>query len=931
MFSRRAVAAAGGRSLWTAGGSTDTATAAATACLLYRGRRSCASKADAASPSRWRRARALDQQKTRLRAAGLPGLAARNEVSPRRKRGRGGGGGSSSAHAHGTDLQDLDRFSAPAPGAAEEASAAGDASASTANTPSPALPAVNRGVQRLLRRPTAALPRTPQFFVKFGAPMSSEDLTRDAPSVLVESRRLMEDVLERRQALQSAPDFIAPDTPFWRLPPRQRNRKAAEWKEEPAGSVSGKGDIHDEASRLQGIVDLPGPAAKRSASDSMAPGRAAAGVLREEKEVASTAAAATAAAAAAADDAGDGDVKTASASSAGAPPSSASSSSSAPERPARIDGPAGNLIALLRGKAEEYEKSGVNPDIKQSLVDALRHNPGTERAARIREMRECKETFESLAASGRASVETCNELIRALAVQKRMDEAMRTHDAMKLHGFEPDAETFVSLLLGATRLRDAPLARRLFLKMREQLISATPKVYAALIKAHVRAGDLASSFALVRKMEDERLTPDVVVYTTVIDGLVGQGKLEKAWEEFHSIRTWKLIQPDEVLFTVMIKACAQAREPERALNMLDDLRTCGLYPTDLTYGELIHAMANSDSHARKAFDFFNQMKAEDLPLSPFVFEKLLQACAQLGDPKRAHSVVQELYGYGQTLRPSMYNHLVSMFATAMRRPSIAESEKLQHLRGAWRVIAEARRRAALRTGAGSDGFDWTALLNAAMSVYIAGGYSQYAVDLLRHYDALGASPNGDTYRQLLEMFGQDLRDPGRFFALWEAVPREPERPADELYHLALEVALTTGSAKKTCDVLEEFCAAKVFPTPQLADRLAKIGRHVTQIHLLVARLISANRESRVEVAKREAALIEANIQERELVLAEVGLSVRDPTPEQEARDRHFQSLRKRGWFRRPWLPIGEYLASKQKGGEAYAKKHDRPRPNLLGA
>lgn len=30
-------------------------------------------------------------------------------------------------------------------------------------------------------------------------------------------------------------------------------------------------------------------------------------------------------------------------------------------------------------------------------------------------------------------------------------------------------------------------------------------------------------------------------------------------------------------------------------------------------------------------------------------------------------------------------------------------------------------------------------------------------------------------------------------------------------------------------------------------------------------------------------------------------------------------LHKQGVFKRPWLPFGEYLASKQKGGEAYAK------------
>ena len=51
------------------------------------------------------------------------------------------------------------------------------------------------------------------------------------------------------------------------------------------------------------------------------------------------------------------------------------------------------------------------------------------------------------------------------------------------------------------------------------------------MKAHVRAGDLASGFSLLRKMEDERLQPDTVIHTILIDGLVETGKLEAAWEE----------------------------------------------------------------------------------------------------------------------------------------------------------------------------------------------------------------------------------------------------------------------------------------------------------------------------------------------------------------------------------------------------------------
>jgi len=373
----------------------------------------------------------------------------------------------------------------------------------------------------------------------------------------------------------------------------------------------------------------------------------------------------------------------------------------------------------------------------------------------------------------------------------------------------------------------------------------------------------------------------------------------------------------------MIKACAFNQEAERALNLLDDLRTCGLYPTDVTYGELIHAVSTTADHARKAFDFYRQMEAEDMPLSPFVFEKLLQACRNLGDPKRAKAIVQEMTEIGIPLDPEMYCHLVGLFATAMRRPKVTDQEKMQHLRCAWHVVTEARRLC-------DDRIDWTAMLNEVLGVYVAGGFSNFAMEMLKQYHLFGAAPDAQTWEHLLEMLGRDLKDVGRFMTLWGAVPKDPQ-PPDELYHLALDMALQSRSSRLTCAMLEEMYSVAVFPSPQLTERLAKAGRNVIQIHHLISKFITLNRDLKVSTSKRETALLQTHMDEREALLAADGMTVRDPTPEQEERDRHFKKLHEQGAFKRPWLPFGEYLVSKQKGGEAYAKRHDKPRPNLLAA
>lgn len=837
------------------------------------------------------------------------------DTSPKRKR-RHGSRAAGRSRRHATDLEDLDVASSRG-SATDNVQRSGEAADNPVPNPRSLIP--EHKVRTLIHRPVASLPRTPSHFVKFGAPMTAENLTHDAPSIFVESRKVIDDVLERRQTMQAAPDYVAPDTPFWRTPRTVLRKTGVKWKgptdfagnetelapvdeqsnisTEVAAEVSREKKATAARNQLRGIKDLS-DSRKGWRAESVAPARLAGEVLDTTKVGVE--------------------------SDPCLPNESKKPQRNSQVRPnqRRRSNPADSLVASLRQRAQDFDKTGVDPDIKQSLVEALASHPGAERAARLQEMQSCTMDFAELVESGKASVPNFNELIRAQGLQGNMEAALQTYNAMHSHGYDPDQGTYVSLIMGAGVARDAEFARKIFLEMRGQMVSANLKVYAALIKAHVQAGDVDSGFALMHKMEDEGLKSDVVIYTILIDGLVKANKLERAWEEFHSIRTWKLIEPDEVLFTVMIKACALASEPERALNIYDDMRMCGLYPTDITYGELIHAMSKTNDFAHRAWDFYRHMQAEDLPITPFVYSKLLHASRTLGDPRRAQTVVEEMQAHGEVVTSEMFYDLVGVFTSALKYQNLTQQEVYRNLRCTWHIVGEAKKN--------QDDIDWTKMLNEVMSVYVAGKFTQYAVDLLQQYPAFDVSPDGQTYLILLEMLGRDVKDVGRFFALWESLPRSP-KPDERLYHLALEMAMESRSSKTTIAVLEEMYEAEVFPTPDLTDKLAKVARHVLQVHELVGKLISLNKSVRVTEAKRETELLQTHIDERELILATQGLTSRSPTPAQEVRAKHFESLHKRGFFRRPWLPIGEYKASKDKGGEVYAARHDKPRPNILAS
>ena len=69
----------------------------------------------------------------------------------------------------------------------------------------------------------------------------------------------------------------------------------------------------------------------------------------------------------------------------------------------------------------------------------------------------------------------------------------------------------------------------------------------------------------------------------------------------------------------------------------------------------------------------------------------------------------------------MYTHLVHTFATAMRLPGTTDNERVVHVRHAWQVVGDARRRGLPLT---------TSLLNGVVRLYAEAGLARYAVDAL---------------------------------------------------------------------------------------------------------------------------------------------------------------------------------------------------------
>lgn len=179
------------------------------------------------------------------------------------------------------------------------------------------------------------------------------------------------------------------------------------------------------------------------------------------------------------------------------------------------------------------------------------------------------------------------------------------------------------------------------------------------------------------------------------------------------------------------------------------------------------------------------------------------------------------------------------------------------------------------------------------------------------------------------MFMRQSKDLGRFFALWDFLRKESAMTlTPQMYHLALQAAIDANSSKRTVQVLQCMYNAKVYPTPQLAAALSRVAREVTEVHKQLTLLLQQQQHEVYERSRQRQQLLQTRIDEHQLLVAAAGKpNVRSyETPEQEVRKQLFKRKDKEP---KPWLPLHEFLQNKQKGGEVYAKKHDRPTPSLI--
>lgn len=376
------------------------------------------------------------------------------------------------------------------------------------------------------------------------------------------------------------------------------------------------------------------------------------------------------------------------------------------------------------------------------------------------------------------------------------------------------AEGLALLIESAAEKDDVRIADRLCLRLlaleEAGKVEVPLSVWQALVGLHARSGDTDAAFALLGRVEsacsnsgEKDVQVPLEAFESLIGGLVESRRIRAAFDTFQRMRTWALLEPSPHLYAIMIRASGIARDPEKALNLFEEVKQSGS-PSPEIRAALVIALASQKRTERLALQTFHEAVRKGDGLHDEVCRVLASVCARSGLAEETKLLQRRMRAANVLPDATTRADFIRAFGVAAARAATS-AEQVQLLSHAWREI-----RAAKEAGVLSPD-----ILNALVSAYCACGLVEHAENLLGLYPGFNCTPDAQGYEIVLEAL---KGKPPQFRRMWEAmIGQTALTPSTTILESALEIAVKDRDGQWVHRILQLMFEAKVHPKTELVE------------------------------------------------------------------------------------------------------------------
>ncbi|KAJ7515252.1 hypothetical protein O6H91_22G007900 [Diphasiastrum complanatum] len=341
-----------------------------------------------------------------------------------------------------------------------------------------------------------------------------------------------------------------------------------------------------------------------------------------------------------------------------------------------------SLAALEQGKQlhSEIIKSGFQSDVVvgNTLVDMYAKCGCTEDA---------RELFDNMS---ERNVVSWNAMIAGYAQNGLGKEALALFEQMKQEGVQPNNVTSVLLLKACASLAALEQGKQLHSEIIKRGFQSDVVVGSALVDMYAKCGCTEDA----REVFDNMSEQDVVSWTAMIAGYAQNGLGKEALALYEQMKQ-EGMQPDNVTFVLLLKACASLAALEQGKQLHSEIIRSG-FQSDVVVGSTLvdmYAKCGCTEDARELFDnmseqnvvswnamiagyaqnglgkealaLFEQMQREGTKPNEVTYISVLSACAHSGLVDQGHYVFDSMCkNHGVTPTREHYACMVDLLVRA---------------------------------------------------------------------------------------------------------------------------------------------------------------------------------------------------------------------------------------------------------------------------
>merc|ERR1719181_2730417 len=237
-------------------------------------------------------------------------------------------------------------------------------------------------------------------------------------------------------------------------------------------------------------------------------------------------------------------------------------------------------------------------------------------------------------------------ILKGFANAKETGKMMALYEEMKAHGIQPNNITYNTILNAFAQGGAMDRVPALLADMKNAVPPAEPDIvtYSTIVKGFCNSGNLDRALEILKDMQgDGKFTPDEVMYNSLLDGCAKEHRPNDALKLLQDMK--KLgVAPSNYTMSILVKLMGRCRRLSQAFAIIEEIsKEYGLKVNIQVYTCLIQACFNNRQPG-KAVALHKQIIDEGLVPDEMTYSALVKGCVQAGFLDKAVLLTRNSYG-----------------------------------------------------------------------------------------------------------------------------------------------------------------------------------------------------------------------------------------------------------------------------------------------